>query len=88
MKRSYDVVVIGGNTAAMIAAVHTRTGGKSVAVVDFRHIRRSSRVYQVDEELSGLEHGAGALFRSGHGVKSLQLLGNRAHIERGVWVES
>lgn len=36
MTKSYDVVVIGGGTAAMVAAMRTRAGGKSVAVVDFR----------------------------------------------------
>lgn len=34
--KSFDVVVIGGGTAAMIAAMRTRAGGKSVAVIDFR----------------------------------------------------
>ena len=36
MTKSYDVVVIGGGTAAIVAAMRTRAGGKSVAVVDFR----------------------------------------------------
>ena len=36
MTKSYDVVVIGGGTAAMVVAMRTRAGGKSVAVVDFR----------------------------------------------------
>lgn len=36
MTKSFDVVVIGGGTAAMIAAMRTRAGGKSVAVIDFR----------------------------------------------------
>jgi glutathione reductase (NADPH) len=36
MTKLYDVVVIGGGTAAMVVAMRTRAGGKTVAVIDFR----------------------------------------------------
>ena len=35
MTKSYDAVVIGGGTAAMVAAMSTRAGGKAVALIDF-----------------------------------------------------
>jgi pyruvate/2-oxoglutarate dehydrogenase complex dihydrolipoamide dehydrogenase (E3) component len=36
MTKTYDVVVIGGGTAVTVAAMRTRAGGKTVAVIDFR----------------------------------------------------
>src|SRR5882762_5099870 len=71
MARTYDLVIVGTGSAAMVAAMRMRSAGRSVAVIDFRPFGGTCALRGCDPKkmlIAGAEAVDGVARMRGHGV--------------------